>query len=174
MSVINRENNDNQSVSGTQPPVGFLSYDYHQTDEYKNELFREHIIFLLHYLITIPIFLFLISRLIRCLRHQGYISRGSEQCMLDECNRRLTHVVTGANRSRCLDCPVFPALVNQSSNSGGESTDDSPPYRSSRRGESIFHLVEDIPRPPRPGGHRFRSLSAGCNLQKNNAAISLA
>jgi hypothetical protein len=157
--IFEREIINNQSVGTI--PIGSLSYDYHQTEEYKNEIFRDHVIFILHYLVTIPVLLFLLSRFIRCLRHRGYISRGSEQCMLEECNRRLVHVATGPNRSL-----VLPASKNE--NSSGRDSDDSPPYGRNR--ESFSQLVE-LPRPPLPG-RRFRSFSANCRLMRNGDDVT--
>ena len=66
-----------------------LSLDYESSKEYKDTLRYESLIFLLHYIVTIPVLLFIVSRLLRCLRRRGIISRGSEDCMFNECNRRL-------------------------------------------------------------------------------------
>lgn len=115
---------DNPTISNTtnsklRPIFGYLSYDYHETAEYKNEMFQQHLIFLSFYLIIIPIFLFLISRLLRCLRHHGIISIGSEQCMMDECHRRVTRVTRGRNMS------IYPNDIS-ASESGGSS--ESSPY----------------------------------------------
>ena len=53
--------------------IAELLADYHQTDEYRQKVYTEKLLFFLHYAIIIPFILFLLSRMLRCLRHlAGY------------------------------------------------------------------------------------------------------
>lgn len=72
-----------------------LSLDYHQSEEYKQTVYMEKLLFILHYAIIIPFFLFLLSRMLRCLRHRGWISQGSERRMREDIESRITNIATG-------------------------------------------------------------------------------
>ena len=72
-----------------------LSLDYHQSEEYKQTAYMEKLLFILHYAIIIPFFLFLLSRMLRCLRHRGWISHGSERRMREDIESRMTNIATG-------------------------------------------------------------------------------
>ena len=73
-----------------------LSSDYHQTDEYRQTVYMEKLLFFLHYAIIIPFILFLLSRILRCLRHRGWISRGSERRLHEDIEGRMTNIATGS------------------------------------------------------------------------------
>ena len=75
-NIINK-NNFNASFSP-------LSLDYESSKEYKDTLRYKSLIFLLHYIVTIPVLLFIVSRLLRCLRRRGNISRDSKDCMFND------------------------------------------------------------------------------------------
>ena len=75
--------------------IAELSADYHQTDEYRQKVYTEKLLFFLHYAIIIPFILFLLSRMLRCLRHRGWISRGSERRMREDIESRITNIATG-------------------------------------------------------------------------------
>lgn len=75
------------------------SSDYKFLKSYQNEQRLDHVIFLLHYLITIPLILLVVSKFIRCLRNRGMISGSSEQCMFNEYNRRLNTVTLSQSPS---------------------------------------------------------------------------
>ena len=72
-----------------------LSLDYHQSEEYKQTPYKEKLLFILHYAIKIPFFLFLLSRMLRCLRHRGWISQGSKHRMREDIESRITNIATG-------------------------------------------------------------------------------
>ena len=72
-----------------------LSADYYQTDEYRQKVYMEKLLFFLHYAIIIPFILFLLSRMLRCLRHRGWISRGSERRLHEDIEGRMTNIATG-------------------------------------------------------------------------------
>ena len=74
-----------------------LSLDYHQSDEYKQTVHMEKLLFILHYVVIIPFFLFLLSRLLRCLRHRGWISHGSERRMREDIESRMTNIAAGGD-----------------------------------------------------------------------------
>ena len=74
-----------------------LSYDYQQTQEYQSYVKSEKFLFLLHYVVVIPFFLFLLSRFLRCLRHRGWISRHSEHRMAEDMESRLTNAAAAAS-----------------------------------------------------------------------------
>ena len=75
--------------------IAELSADYHQTDEYRQKVYTEKLLFILHYAIIIPFILFLLSRMLRCLRHRGWISRGSERRLHEDIEDRMTNIATG-------------------------------------------------------------------------------
>ena len=75
--------------------IAELSADYHQTDEYRQKVYTEKLLFFLHYAIIIPFILFLLSRILRCLRHRGWISCGSERRMREDIESRITNIDTG-------------------------------------------------------------------------------
>ena len=72
-----------------------LSLDYQQTEEYKQTAYMERLLFILHYAIIIPFLLFLLSRMLRCLRHRGWISQGSERRMREDIESRMTNIARG-------------------------------------------------------------------------------
>jgi hypothetical protein len=84
-SIINEENTRNNISYGT--PIIAFDFDTKHEDDFM--LNRQQIIFLLIYTIIIPIVLFIISRIIRCLRRRGVISENSEECIFNECQRHL-------------------------------------------------------------------------------------
>ena len=69
--------------------------DYHQTEEYKQTTYMEKLLFILHYAIIIPFFLFFLSRNLRRLRHRGWISQGSERRKRENIESRITNIATG-------------------------------------------------------------------------------
>ena len=72
-----------------------FSLDYHQSEAYKQTVYMEKLLFILHYAIIIPFLLFLLSRMLRCLRHRGWISQGSERRMREDIESRITNIATG-------------------------------------------------------------------------------
>ena len=72
-----------------------LSLDYHQSENYQQQIYAEKLVFLLHYLIIIPFFVFIFSRLARCIRHRGWISHGSERRIVEDIESRMTNIATG-------------------------------------------------------------------------------
>ena len=72
-----------------------LSLDFHQSEEYKQTAYMEKLLFILHYAIIIPFILFLFSRMLRCLRHRGWISQGSERRMREDIESSMTNIATG-------------------------------------------------------------------------------
>ena len=74
-----------------------LSLDYQQTEEYKQTAHMERLLFILHYAIIIPFLLFLLSRMLRCLRHRGWISQGSERRMREDIESRMTNIAAGGD-----------------------------------------------------------------------------
>ena len=76
-----------------------LSLDYQQSEEYQSCIKWEKLWFLIHYVVIIPFLLFLLSRLMRCIRHRGWISRGSERRIVADMEGRLTSVAAGATMS---------------------------------------------------------------------------
>ena len=75
--------------------IGKLSFDFHESDEYKQSLYNEKIIFVLNYVIIIPFLLFLLSRILRCLRHRGWVSHRSERRIVDDIESRMVNVAAG-------------------------------------------------------------------------------
>ena len=67
--------------------------DYLGTDEGRSLAIHEKLLFMIQYIIIIPIFLIIVSRIIRCLRKRGIISQGSSEYMYDECTRRVNTVL---------------------------------------------------------------------------------
>ena len=76
-----------------------FSLDYQQSEEYQLSIKWERLWFLIHYVIIIPFLLFLLSRLMRCIRHRGWISRGSEHRIVADIESRLTSVATAGTTS---------------------------------------------------------------------------
>jgi hypothetical protein len=81
------------------PPLIALDYDRPAvTDEF---ITNKQFFLLLLYGVVIPILLFLLSRLIRCLRQRGFISmsENSEECILDRCQHHLHQGIHSDARS---------------------------------------------------------------------------
>ena len=95
------------------PAIMALDFEYVRNE--KNTSFDNfHVLFLLAYVVAIPVILFFVSQCIRCLRRRGVVivSENSEECILDECHRHMNRglgvVINPANRATGL-------LINSSS-----------------------------------------------------------
>lgn len=114
--------------------IGKLSMDYHESEEYKSNMkWLEQFWFLIHYAVVIPFFLFLISRLLRCLRHRGWISRGSERRMVADIEGRLTSIA-GATTTPLKGAAIptrgfkkHSSCLSPESNTPSSVTSSSPP-----------------------------------------------
>ena len=103
-----------------------LSLDYQQSEEYQLSIKWERLWFLIHYVIIIPFLLFLLSRLMHCIRHRGWILRGSERRIVADMEGRLTSVAAGTRsaggRTVFGKHPKFIAPLTSSPSSAASSS----------------------------------------------------
>jgi hypothetical protein len=96
-TIIANANETDYSNSDISYGTPIIAFDFDQQQPQNSSDYyminRQQIIFLLIYTIVIPIVLFIVSRIIRCLRRRGVISENSEECIFNECQRHVTHSV---------------------------------------------------------------------------------
>lgn len=121
-----------------------LSLDYQQSEEYQSSIKWERLWFLIHYVIIIPFLLFLLSRLMRCIRHRGWISRGSERRIVADMKGRLTSVAAGATTS------VNGGLINFGKRSASIPSFPSSPSSAASSSPTISFCHPPTPKQPQP------------------------
>jgi hypothetical protein len=93
-TIIVNDNERDYSTSDISYGTPIIAFDFDQQQPQNSSDFyminRQQIIFILIYTIVIPIVLFIVSRIIRCLRRRGVISENSEECIFNECQRHVT------------------------------------------------------------------------------------
>jgi hypothetical protein len=80
------------------PPM--IALDYDRSESNQSFITNSQFVILLLYGVVIPFFLFVLSRLIRCLRRHDFISisENSEECILDSCQQHLHQGINSAAR----------------------------------------------------------------------------
>jgi hypothetical protein len=78
-----------------------IALDYDSPAPAHSVISNEQLIFFFFYAFVMPLVLFILSRVLRCLRHRGIItmSNNSEECILDECQRHITQGINTAGSS---------------------------------------------------------------------------
>jgi hypothetical protein len=85
-----------------------IALDYDSPAPAHSVISNEQLIFFFFYAFVMPLVLFILSRVLRCLRHRGIISmsNNSEECILNECQRHISQGITTVGSSSSSGKPL--------------------------------------------------------------------